>query len=150
VLEEGAVNLVSARPLLRDRGIHLSTRHVEQPQDYLQVIEVTLQTDREIRRVRGAVLGGKPRIVGIDGHSLEAPPEGYMLICVNRDQPGVVGKVGTLLGNAGVNIAGMQLGRDHPGGHALFVLLIDERPSEATLETLRGLEVLQRVDLAAL
>jgi D-3-phosphoglycerate dehydrogenase len=150
VLEEGAVNLVSARPLLRDRGIHLSTRHVEHPQDYLQVIEVTLETDRETRRARGAVLGGKPRIVGIDGHSLEALPEGYLLICVNRDQPGVVGKVGTLLGNAGVNIAGMQLGRDHPGGHALFVLLVDERPSDATLETLRGLDVLERVDLAAL
>lgn len=73
-----------------------------------------------------------------------------MLICINRDQPGVVGKVGTLLGENGVNIAGMQLGRDVPGGKALFVLAIDERPSDEVLDALRGLDVLERVDLAEL
>lgn len=150
VLEMGATNLVSARPLLRDRGISLITRQVEQSLDYRQVLEVRLETDREIRRVRGAVLGGKPRIVGIDEHGVEAIPSGHMLVCVNRDRPGVVGKVGTLLGENGINIAGMQLGRDNPGGKALFVLAIDERPSEAVLEALRGLDVLERVDLAEL
>jgi D-3-phosphoglycerate dehydrogenase len=149
-LEAGAVNLVSARPLLRDRGVSLVTRQVESGLDYRQVLEVSLETDRETRRVRGAVLGGKPRIVGIDQHGVEALPQGFMLVCINRDQPGVVGKVGTLLGENGVNIAGMQLGRDNPGGHALFVLGVDERPSEAVLEAMRGLDVLERVDLAEL
>jgi D-3-phosphoglycerate dehydrogenase len=96
------------------------------------------------------VLGSKPRIVGIDEHSVEAVPSGFMLVCVNRDRPGVVGKVGTLLGENQINIAGMQLGRDNPGGKALFVLAIDERPSEAVLEAMRGLDVLERVDLAEL
>lgn len=150
VLEAGAVNLVSARPLLRDRGVGLSTRLVEQPLDYRQVLEVRLETDKETRRARGAVLGGKARIVGIDDHTVEAVPDGFMLVCINRDRPGVVGKVGTLLGENGVNIAGMQLGRDNPGGKALFVLAIDERPSEAVIEAMRGLDVLERVDLAEL
>lgn len=150
VLGAGATNLVSARPLMRDRGISLITRQVEQSLDYRQVLEVRLETDRETRKARGAVLGGKPRIVGIDDHTVEAVPSGYMLVCINRDRPGVVGKVGTLLGENSINIAGMQLGRDNPGGKALFVLAIDERPSEAVLEVLRGLDVLERVDLAAL
>lgn len=149
-LEEGATNLVSSRPLLRDRGMSLITRQIEKPLDYRQVIEVSLETDRETRKVRGAVLGGKPRIVGIDQSTVEAVPSGFMLVCVNRDQPGVVGKVGTLLGENKVNIAGMQLGRDNPGGKALFVLAVDERPSEAVLEAMRGLDVLERVDLAGL
>lgn len=150
VLEAGATNLVSARPLLRDRGLTLITRQVEKPLDYRQVIEVKLETDRETRTARGAVLGGKPRIVGIDDHTVEAIPEGFMLVCINRDQPGVVGKVGTLLGENGVNIAGMQLGRDNPGGKALFVLGVDQRPSDTVLEAMRGLDVLERVDIAEL
>jgi D-3-phosphoglycerate dehydrogenase / 2-oxoglutarate reductase len=149
-LEEGATNLVSAKPLLRDRGMSLTTRSTEKPLDYRQVIEVSLETDKETRKVRGAVLGGKPRIVGIDDHTVEAVPQGFMLVCINRDQPGVVGKVGTLLGEAKVNIAGMQLGRDNPGGHALFVLAVDGRPDETILGTLRSLDVLERVDLALL
>jgi len=150
VLELGAVNLVSARPLLRDRGVHLSTRQVEEPLDYRQVLEVCLETDKETRKARGAVLGGKPRLVGIDDSTVEVVPEGFMLVCINIDRPGVVGKVGTLLGENGVNIAGMQLGRDMPGGHALFVLSVDERPSDAVLEAMRGLDVLERVDVAEL
>jgi D-3-phosphoglycerate dehydrogenase / 2-oxoglutarate reductase len=106
VLGAGATNLVSARPLMRDRGIALITRQVEQSQDYRQVLEVRLETDRETRKARGAVLGGKPRIVGIDDHSVEVVPSGHMLVCVNRDRPGVVGKVGTLLGENQINIAG--------------------------------------------
>ncbi len=150
VLEEGATNLVSARPLLRERGLTLITRQVEKPLDYRQVVEVRLETDRETRTARGAVLGGKPRIVGIDEHTVEAVPNGFMLVCINRDRPGVVGKVGTLLGENGVNIAGMQLGRDNPGGKALFVLSVDQRPSETVLEAMRGLDVLERVDIAEL
>lgn len=150
VLGVGDVNLVSAKPLLKERGIELVTRQSEQAQDYRQVLEVRLETDRETRRVRGTVMGGKPRLVGVDDYRLEVVPEGFMLICTNRDQPGVVGKVGTLLGGSGVNIAGMQLGRDAPGGKALFVLAIDERPSEEVLDALRGLDVLERVDLAEL
>jgi D-3-phosphoglycerate dehydrogenase len=150
VLGEGAVNLVSARPLLKERGVALYTRHTEEAQGYSRLVEVRLSTDQEERRARGVVMGRRPRLVGIDDYVLEVVPEGYMLVCVNYDRPGVVGQVGTLLGEAGVNIAGMQLGRDVPGGRALFVLTVDEKPAPGVLEALRALPVLERVDLAEL
>lgn len=150
VLGGETVNLVSARPLLKDRGIRLVTRKEEQAGEYTRLLEVRLATDQEERRARGVVMAGKPRLVGIDDYALEVVPEGYMLVCTNYDRPGVVGQVGTLLGEAGVNIAGMQLGRDVPGGRALFVLTVDEKPSPEVLEALRSLPVLERVDLAEL
>lgn len=150
VLGSEAVNLVSARPLLKERGVALYTRHTEEVQGYSRLVEVRLRTDQEERRARGVVMGGRPRLVGMDDYALEVVPEGYMLVCINRDRPGVVGQVGTLLGEAGVNIAGMQLGRDVPGGRALFVLTVDEKPAPGVLEALRSLPVLERVDLAEL
>ena len=150
VLGEGAVNLVSARPLLKDRGIHLTTLRSEEAGEYTRLVEARLSTDQEERRARGVVIGGRPRLVGIDDYALEVVPEGYMLVCVNYDRPGVVGQVGTLLGEAGVNIAGMQLGRDVPGGRALFVLTVDQKPSPEVLEALRALPVWERVDLVEL
>ena len=77
-------------------------------------------------------------------------PEGHMIVCVNRDLPGVVGTVGALLGGAGINIAGMQLGRDVPGGRALFVLTVDEKPTKEIHDDLQGLDVIERVDLVNL
>jgi len=149
VLDE-LVNYVSARPRLQERGVRLVSRQDPDARGYAQALELTLQTDAEERRVLGTVLAGRPRIVAIDEYALELVPEGHVLVCVNRDRPGVVGEVGTLLGEAGVNIAGLQLGRDKPGGRALFVLAVDQAPDEAILERLRSLDLLERVDAAAL
>lgn len=150
VLGQEGVNLVAAKPLLKDRGIRLVTWRQEEAGEYTRLVEVRLTTDQESRRARGVVMGGRPRLVGVDDYALEAIPEGYMLVCVNYDRPGVVGQVGTLLGEAGVNIAGMQLGRDVPGGRALFVLTVDQKPAPEVLEALRALPVLERVDLVEL
>ncbi len=128
VLGEEAVNLVSARPLLKDRGIALTTLRSEEAGEYTRLLEVRLSTDQEERRARGVVIGGRPRLVGIDDYALEVVPEGYMLVCVNYDRPGVVGQVGTLLGEAKVNIAGMCSGGTCPGGGP-FVLTVDQKPT---------------------
>ncbi len=149
VLSEG-VNLIAARPLLRERGIRLSLRKEPEAEGFTQLVEVRLSTDREERSARGTVLGGQPRLLGVDGYPLETLLEGTLLVCRNYDRPGVVGRVGTLLGEAGVNIAGMQLGRDRPGGKALFVLSVDERPGPEVLAQLEGLELIERVDVAEL
>ena len=144
------VNYVSARPRLQERGVRLVSRKDPDAHGYAQALELRIQTDEEERRVLGTVLAGRPRIVAIDEYALELVPEGHVLVCVNRDRPGVVGEVGTLLGSAGVNIAGLQLGRDAPGGRALFVLAVDQPPGDEIIEKLRGLELLERVDAAAL
>ncbi|GEM89366.1 phosphoglycerate dehydrogenase [Oceanithermus desulfurans] len=142
------VNYVSSRPRLEERGVRLISRRDPDARGYAQAIEVRLVTDQEERRALGTVLAGRPRLVRIDDYALEIEPTGAVLVCINRDQPGVVGRVGTLLGEAGVNIAGLQLGRDQPGGRALFVLAVDQPPPDEVLEELRNLELLERVDAA--
>ncbi len=149
VLSEG-INLIAARPLLRERGIRLAVRKEAEAEGYTQLVEVRLTTDSEERTARGTVIGGHPRLVGVDGYGLESVLEGTLLVCKNFDRPGVVGRVGTLLGEAGVNIAGMQLGRDRPGGKALFVLSVDERPGPEVVGALEALELIERVDVAEL
>jgi D-3-phosphoglycerate dehydrogenase / 2-oxoglutarate reductase len=89
--------------------------------------------------VAGTVLGDHPRIVEIEGYPIEIRPEGMMLICTNYDRPGAVGRVGTVLGDAGVNISGMQLSRVGEDGLAMFALTLDQVPSDTVLEVLRGM-----------
>ena len=77
--------------------------------------------------IEGAIFGAKyPRIVRVNSFYLEAVPEGYILILQNKDVPGVVGAVGTILGKHGINIAGMELGRSEKGGNAISFTHVDE------------------------
>jgi D-3-phosphoglycerate dehydrogenase len=78
-----------------------------------------------------------PRVVDIDGFRLEAVLDGYMLVFSNLDVPGVIGKIGTLLGQNGVNIAGMQLGREKQGGRAVSIVNVDDPIPGPVLEEIR-------------
>jgi len=80
------------------------------------------------------------RITEIDGFHLEAIPHGHMLVTRNRDVPGVIGSVGTILGNDGVNISRFHLGRRERGGEAIAVIEVDAPVSRETLQSLRKLE----------
>jgi D-3-phosphoglycerate dehydrogenase len=79
------------------------------------------------------------RLVKINGFYLEAVPEGFILMLNNRDVPGVVGAVGMLLGEAQINIAGLQLGREKVGGMALSLVHVDERIPPQVMDRLRKL-----------
>ena len=68
-----------------------------------------------------------------------------MLLVTNRDQPGLIGRLGTVLGDAGINIATFNLGRDQAGGDAIALIEVDEEPSEALLEQVRALPNVMRV-----
>ena len=87
-----------------------------------------------------------PRVLGIAGYRLEFWPEGELLVVESRDVPGVVGRLGTLLGDAGVNIGDIHLARREASGETLAVLRIDERPSTELLERLRATPEVARVD----
>jgi len=87
-------------------------------------LEVT--TDDGMHSTTGTVARGEPHVVNIDGYWVDIVPEGYLLMAHNRDQPGVIGQVGTMLGSANVNIAFMQVGRDAPRGQAIMILGIDD------------------------
>jgi D-3-phosphoglycerate dehydrogenase len=86
----------------------------------------------------GTILMGEPRATRIDSFRVDLVPEGRFLVSRHDDQPGVVGRVGTILGEHDVNIASMQVGRDAPRGNAMMILAVDDRVAPGVLDTLRG------------
>ena len=88
--------------------------------------------------VGGAFFGATPRIVSINSRPVEARPRGVVLILENSDRPGMVGRIGSLLGDHGVNIATMSLSRNKEGGTALTVLNLDTPPGEDVLAAIRA------------
>src|SRR5581483_1342876 len=101
--------------------------------------------------VSGAVLGNRVlRLIRIDGYRVESAPEGYFLMLHNRDVPGVVGAVGTVLGQAGINIAGLELGRDRVGGTALSLVEVDQPVPPEVLERLKTLPAITAAALLKL
>ncbi|MCG8592727.1 MAG: phosphoglycerate dehydrogenase [Proteobacteria bacterium] len=134
------VNMVNASVMAQERGIKVVESKASQPQDFTSAITVRVKGCID-RLVTGAVFHGRqPRIVRIDDFMLEAIPEGPTLFLQNRDQPGVVGTIGSLLGEEGINIARMQLALVRERGEAAMLINIDSAPSERVMERLRNVE----------
>ncbi|MGH7473135.1 MAG: phosphoglycerate dehydrogenase, partial [Candidatus Methylomirabilales bacterium] len=132
------INIVNALPFARQRGIRVVESKSTEEEDYASLISVIIQTDRGQHLAAGTLFSRRePRVVRIDEFSLEAVPEGYLLIFSNLDVPGVIGKIGTLLGQSQVNIAGMVLGREKPGGQAVSVVNVDSPIPTPVLDQIR-------------
>jgi len=137
---ESAVNYVNAPMMAKERGIKIIESKGEEVGDFTSSITVTAKNGKENLEVEGAIFGAKhPRIVRVNSFYLEAVPEGYILVLHNKDVPGVVGAVGTILGNNGMNIAGMELGRSQKGGNAISFTHVDEAVTKQALDELRAL-----------
>jgi D-3-phosphoglycerate dehydrogenase len=130
---------VNAMLIARARGLRVSETSTTESAGYSSLLTAELRTDRGVGSVAGTLFHGEPRFVVIDGFSLEAVPQGYMLVFANQDVPGVVGRIGTLCGRHGVNIAGMQLGRERRGGRAVSILNLDDPIPAAALEEIRAM-----------
>lgn len=142
---------VNAPSIARERDIRVSKVRAARGRGYTTQVTATVRGPSGEASVAGTVLAGKPRITAIDGYALEIRPEGTMLVCTNYDRPGAVGKVGTVLGEAGVNINSMQLSRVSEGGLAMFVLTLDSTPEPATIERLRSMrDVIQSLRMVRL
>ncbi|HEX7048871.1 MAG TPA: phosphoglycerate dehydrogenase, partial [Longimicrobiales bacterium] len=125
ILGRGAVNFVNAAHLAESRGIEVRRTRTAPHGDYAEYVEVCLGDGDEPRRIAGALLAeGFPRIVRIDRFRVDVVPRGAFVVLRNRDVPGVIGRVGTLLGQAGVNIAEYHQARLEPGGDALAVVSV--------------------------
>jgi len=132
------VNLVNAPIIAQEHGIKLIESKASHSPDFASSISVRVKGTVE-RLIAGAVFhGGQPRIVRIDKFMLEAIPEGPTLLIHNLDQPGVVGTVGTILGEGQINISRMQLALDNERQEAAMLVNIDRIPSDAVLERLRS------------
>ncbi len=139
VLEASTVNYVNARELARERGIRVTESKTSYTSGYVNQIKVVVRTADHTSEVAGAVFGREVvRLVKINHFHLEAIPEGHILMLHNHDVPGVVGAVGTLLGEAEVNIAGLELGREAVGGMALSLVHVDDVVPAPVLERLRA------------
>ncbi|MFL5258113.1 MAG: phosphoglycerate dehydrogenase [Hyphomicrobiales bacterium] len=136
----GTVNMVSAPIVARERGIGVDEVRQTQRGAYETYIRLTVNTDTMERSVAGTVFSdGKPRIIQIKGIELESEFGPHMLYVTNMDKPGFIGALGTLLGNAGVNIATFHLGRQAPGQDAICLVQIDEEIPAGVLAAVRGL-----------
>jgi D-3-phosphoglycerate dehydrogenase len=123
---EGTVNYVNAPALAAERGITVAQVNREASSDYPNLISCQVTSTEETRLIAGSLLSrGRPRIVQIDGFPMDVQPAGDILIVSSRDVPGVMGRIGTILGNHGLNIAEWRLGRTAPGGMELSFLNMD-------------------------
>jgi D-3-phosphoglycerate dehydrogenase len=129
------VNMVNAPILARERGIDVAEVKHDRDSDYQTQITITVTTERRTRSVAGTLFGGKhPRLVNIKGIEIEAEFAARMLYITNDDKPGFIGRLGALLGDAGVNIATFHLGRDKPGGEAIALVAVDQKLDAALVE----------------
>lgn len=136
------VNLVNAPLLAEERGIRVTESKASGDHDYSNYLRVEVEEAAGKRVIGGTVLGGREvRIREIDQFSIDVAPTGRMLFVRHTDRPGIIGCVGTLLGEAGINIGGMYVGREEVGRRAVMLLTVDE----PVPEELRN-EIARRVD----
>ncbi|MGA2906307.1 MAG: phosphoglycerate dehydrogenase [Terracidiphilus sp.] len=153
------VNRINAAAVAAERGIRV---HEEKEESHrggaATVLTLVLHTAQGESRASATVIHGEqPRLLAFDGIDVEAPLEGTLVVCRNLDVPGVIGRIGTILGQQGVNIANFALGRERMGARragelvkALAVVQVDEPVSESALEALKVIEALLEARLVKL
>ncbi len=146
------VNYVNAETIAKKTGIKVTESKTESIENFSSLISITTTTQSEKKRTVAGTLFGKGdlRIVRLDGFRVDASPSGYMLICSFSDKPRVIGPVCTILGDGGINIAGMQVGREKAGGEAVMVLNVDGSVSGDIMEEIKGVENIFDVKLVRL
>lgn len=139
----GDVNLVNAQSLLTERGIEVVTESDSSGGAFRASMTVEFSAGDQTNSLTGTLLGeDMPRLVAINGYRLEAYLDGAMILFKHKDVPGIIGSIGTILGQHGVNIGQMAVGRNEPGGNAIGVINVDGEPTEAALEAIRNHEAI--------
>jgi D-3-phosphoglycerate dehydrogenase len=137
VLGADQVNFVSAGHLASQRGIAVARTALSQRSDYTEYVEVVLQAEHGELRLAGALLGDThPRIVRIEDYRVDIVPAGALIVLKNHDVPGVIGRVGTILGDHDINIAEYHQARMSKGGQALAAIAVDGDVDESVREAL--------------
>lgn len=134
-----SVNMVNAPVLARERGIEITEVNNEDSENYQATITVGVETDRRQRSASGAIFGGEPRLVQMHDARMEAELKGAMLFVRNDDKPGFIGRLGSTLGDAGVNIANFHLGRAAGDGSAVALVQLDSACSPDLVAQLEAL-----------
>lgn len=141
-----SVNMVNAPALARERNIDVRVVTQERVDGYQTLVRLAVMTERGERSVAGTLFQGeRPRVVEIRGIPVEAQLGEHMLFIRNEDKPGFIGQLGSILGEAGVNIATFHLGRDAAGGSAIALLEIDQAVPQSVLDSIEALPAVVQV-----
>jgi D-3-phosphoglycerate dehydrogenase len=134
------VNYVNAPLIAKDRGIDVKVSKSTGTTEYTSLIILRVKAGNRDVSVAGTLNGKKePRIIQVDNFPMETVPEGSMLVLMNNDKPGVIGGIGMLLGQNGINIARMQFGREQQGGLAMSVVSVDSTVPDEVMGKIRQL-----------
>ncbi|MEJ2410287.1 MAG: phosphoglycerate dehydrogenase [Novosphingobium sp.] len=134
-VQSDTVNMVNAPYLAKERGLEVREVKTEREGDYHTLIRVSVKTEAGERSVAGTLFNNvEPRLIEMFGVKVEAELDGPMMYIVNEDAPGFIGRIGTLLGENGINIGTFNLGRRSAGGEAVLLLSVDTEVSETVLK----------------
>jgi len=140
----GEVNDVNAPVIAKGRGVDVTESKTSKSHGFTNLMTVKVKTNHEEKYIAGTLLNGYgARIVNFNGYTVDLIPEGHVVVTEHIDQPGIIGKFGTILGDAQVNIATMQLGRKQLGGKAIAFLGVDKEVDEEALVELKQVEGVQ-------
>ena len=133
-------NIINASSIAREMGIQIVESKVDESTHYINMLVVRISSDTHKVEVRGTVFPSDQfRIIGIDEFDVDMPLEGDFVLTKHHDMPGMIGKVGTMLGNREINIARMGVGREDKGGNALMLIAVDQEVGKAVVEEFRAL-----------
>ena len=135
------INYINAETIAKELGIEVQLNYSNIESNYLNVISTSIISGGKTYEISGSVFSdNKPRLVNILGRKMEVNPKGTMLLLENDDIPGVIGQIGTLLGNLGINIAAYLLNRSHKNGKAFAVIRIDNTLDNKAFNMLAALD----------
>ncbi|MFA5146122.1 MAG: phosphoglycerate dehydrogenase [Candidatus Omnitrophota bacterium] len=150
ILQE-TINFVNALVIAKERGINIIETKTAEVQDFASLIWVEVETEKTTNSISGTLFTKvDPRIVKINEFYVDCVPQGYMLVVFNKDVPGIIGQIGTILGKNKINIAGMSFGREDKGGRAITVLNVDSEVSKKVLDEIRKANNIEEVKLVKL
>lgn len=146
-----SINYVNAGVLAAGRGIKITEHKSQKAENFASIVSLKITTDGNVCTIAGILFGERePRIVQIDDYSVEVIPEGEILLCYNEDKPGLIGKIGTILGKSGINIGYMTYGKKTYGGEAITVLKLDTPLKKEIEEKIKNIEEVKKVKLLKL
>jgi D-3-phosphoglycerate dehydrogenase / 2-oxoglutarate reductase len=141
-----SVNYVNAQHIASERGIAVSKTSGLHTLDYPNLISCRVEWAGGARTIAATLFShDQPRIVEVDGYRVDVVPEGTILVTVSRDEPGFIGRVGTTLGELGINIATWRTGRSAPGGRALSFITVDSDVPDTAMQTLAATDPIERI-----
>jgi D-3-phosphoglycerate dehydrogenase len=139
-MEDEMVNEVNAPFIARERGIQVREAKVSEEAEFTSLITLTAKSNGEHHSLAGSIFGkGEPRLVRVNEYSVEAIPKGNIIMVENLDKPGVIGSIGSVLGEREINITSMHWGREKVGGRALGIVHLDSLPAPEVIDDLKNI-----------